>query len=86
MTAATTMTISISDESAEKLERIARVMRRDRVSLAADVLTAYVDREIRIFEAVQQGLADVDAGRTIPHDEVMDQIDAMIGLKDSSSR
>lgn len=86
MTAATSLTISMSDEVAEKLERIARAMRRDRAALAADVLTRFVDREIRIFEAVQQGLADVDAGRTIPHDEVMDQIEAMIGLKGSLSQ
>ena len=61
-------------------------MRRDRAALAADVLTLFVDREIQIFEAVHQGLADVDAGRTIPHDEVMDQIEAMIRLKESLSQ
>lgn len=78
MTATTTMTIRVSEETRAKLDRLASGMRRSRSFLAAEALTAYVERELQIIEGIQRGLVDVENGRTIPHDEAMDQLDAMI--------
>lgn len=84
MSATTTMTIRVSEDTREKLDRLATGMRRSRSFLAAEALTAYVERELQIIEGIQRGLADVQAGRTIPHDEAMDQLDAMIeGMRSS---
>jgi predicted transcriptional regulator len=45
--------------------------RRSRSFLAAEAISAYVERELSIIEKVERGRADVRAGRTTPHDEVM---------------
>lgn len=86
MSATTTMTIRVSEDTREKLDRLATGMRRSRSFLAAEALTAYVERELQIIEGIQRGLADVQAGRTIPHDEAMDQLDAMIENMRSSKQ
>ncbi|MFD1960620.1 hypothetical protein ACFSHP_19405 [Novosphingobium panipatense] len=37
-----------------------------------------MNRELRIIEGIQRGLADMEAGRVTPHKEAMDRIDAAI--------
>ena len=78
MTATTTMTIRISSETKLKLERIAADTRRSKSFLAAEAVSAYVDRELDIIEGIKLGMADAAAGRVVPHDEAMAEIDAMI--------
>ncbi len=70
MNASTTMTIRVSDELKGKLDRLAY--------LAAEAVSAYVERELAIIEGVERGLGDVVAGRVTPHDEAMDRVDALI--------
>ena len=74
----TTMTIRVPLELSDKLARLSVRTRRSRSYLAAEALAAYVDRELAIIEGIQQGLADVEAGRTVPHDQVMAEVDAII--------
>ena len=71
MTASTTMTIRVSPETKEKLERIATNTKRSKSFLAAEAVSAYVDRELQIIEGINRGLADVEAGRVVPHEQVM---------------
>jgi predicted transcriptional regulator len=78
MNASTTMTIRVPADLKEKLDRLADGTRRSRSYLAAEAVSAYVERELAIIEGVQRGLADVEAGRVTPHDEAMDQVDALI--------
>ena len=78
MTASTTMTIRISPETKEKLGRIAADTRRSKSFLAAEALAAYVERELEIIEGIKHGLADVKAGRVVPHDEAMAEVLAVI--------
>jgi len=78
MNASTTMTIRLSAELKEKLGRLADGTRRSQSYLAAEAVSAYVERELAIIEGIQRGLADVAAGRVTPHDEVMDRVDALI--------
>jgi predicted transcriptional regulator len=66
-----TMTIRVSTTVKEKLERLAHDTRRSKSFLAAEAVTAYVERELEIIEGIQRGLADVEAGRVVPHDEAM---------------
>jgi predicted transcriptional regulator len=77
MTSAT-MTIRVPTETRDKLDRLAQGTRRSRSYLAAEAVAAYVERELSIIEGIQQGLADVAAGRTVPHDVAMREIDAII--------
>lgn len=78
MTASTTMTIRVSSETKLKLERIAADTRRSKSFLAAEAVSAYVDRELDIIDGIKRGMADATAGRVVAHDEAMAEIDAVI--------
>ena len=78
MAASTTMTIRGTADLKEKPGRLAQTTRRTRPWPAAEAVAAYVDNELEIIEGIQRGLADMKAGRVIPHDEAMDQLDAAI--------
>ena len=74
----TTMTIRVRPEVKAKLERIASDTHRSKSFLAGEAVAAYVDREIEIIEGIKQGMADAPAGRVVPHDEAMAEINAII--------
>lgn len=78
MAESTTMTIRLDPEVKEKLGRIARDTRRSRSFLAAEAVAAFVDRELEIIEGIQRGLADMEAGRVVPHEQVMAEGRAII--------
>lgn len=78
MAGSTTMTIRVSPEVKEKLGRLAQDTRRSRSFLAGEAVGAYVERELAIIEGVRRGLADVEAGRVVPHEEAMAEIRAAI--------
>lgn len=78
MTATTTMTIRVSPETKSKLERIAADTRRSKSFLAAEAVSAYVERELEIIDGIKRGLADMEAGRLVPHDEAMAELYAVI--------
>ncbi|WP_033925509.1 CopG family ribbon-helix-helix protein [Sphingomonas sp. 35-24ZXX] len=74
----TTMTIRLPLDVSDKLSRLAKGTDRSRSYLAAAALSAYVDRELEIIEGIQQGLADVESGRVIPHEQVVARAEAII--------
>jgi predicted transcriptional regulator len=78
MTASTTMTIRVSPETKTKLERIAADTRRSKSFLAAEAVSAYVERELEIIDGIKRGMADAAAGRVVPHDEAMAELYAVI--------
>lgn len=78
MSVSTTTTIRLSSDLKDKLDRLARITRRSKSFLAAEAISAYVDRELEIVEGIQRGLADVRAGRTVPHEQVVAEIDALL--------
>lgn len=84
MSASTTMTIRLGSDVKEKLDRIASETRRSRSYLAAEAIAAYADRELEIIEGIRLGLADVDAGRLVAHDDAMAEIDAIIDAIEAS--
>jgi predicted transcriptional regulator len=70
MAASTTMTIRVRPDVKEKLDRIAAGTRRSKSFLAGEAVAAYVDRELEIIEGIKRGMADAEAGRVVPHEEV----------------
>lgn len=78
MGASTTMTIRVTPELKEKLGRLAQDTRRTKSFLAAEAVEAYVNRELQIIEGVHRGLADMEAGRVTPHEDVMAGADQII--------
>lgn len=78
MSTSTTMTIRVSADVKEKLVRLAHDTRRSKSYLAAEAVSAYVDRELEIIDGIQRGIADVGAGRVVPHDDAMAEIYGVI--------
>jgi predicted transcriptional regulator len=78
MYSSTTMTIRVPSDVKAKLERIAADTRRSKSFLAAEALAAYVEQELAIIDGIAQGRADADAGRIVPHDKAMDELDGVI--------
>ena len=74
MTGSTTMTIRLDPQLKEKLGRLAEGTQRSRSFLAAAAVETYVDRELAIIEGIERGLADVEADRTVSHDDAMASI------------
>ena len=54
MAATETMTIRVSAETKRKLERIAAGTRRSKSFLAAEAVSAYVERELAIIDGVHR--------------------------------
>ena len=80
MTASTTLTIRLDPQLKAKLGRLADGTRRSRSFLAAEAVETYVDRELAIIEGIERGLADVEAGRTVSHDDAMASIRGKIDV------
>ena len=78
MSDSTTMTIRVSIDLKEKLGRLARDTRRSRSFLAAEAVSAFVERELEIIGGIQRGLADVEAGNIVSHDVAMAEIGVVI--------
>ncbi len=73
-----TVTIRMPSETKARLEELARHTRRSKSFLAGEAIADYVDRELAIVEGIKRGLADLEAGRTTPHEEVKRRIAATI--------
>ena len=74
MTTSTTMTIRLDPQLKAKLGRLADGTRRSRSFLAAEAVEAYVDRELAIIEGIERGLADVETGRMVSHEDAMTSV------------
>jgi len=78
VTASTTMTIRVSPEVKQKLDRIATDTRRSKSFLAGEAVAAYVERELEIIDGIKRGMADAAAGRVVPHAEAMAELYGVI--------
>ena len=78
MSESTTMTIRVSPELKAQLGQLATATQRSKSFLAAEAVSAYVKRETEIIEGIKRGMADIEAGRVIPHDEAMAELYAVI--------
>ena len=76
MTDTATMSIRLSAETKERLERLAAQVRRSKSFLAAEAIAAYVERELEIVEGIERGLADMRSDRVVPHAEAMARLRA----------
>jgi predicted transcriptional regulator len=73
-----TMTIELNPLLEEKLTRLAHDTNRNRSALATEAVQAYVDRQLEIIAGINRGIADLQSGRVIPHEQAMNEIDALI--------
>ena len=78
MPGSTTMTIRISPEVKDKLGKLAEATKRSNSFLAGEAVAAYVAREWEIVNGILEGIEDMENGDLIPHDQAMDELDAIV--------
>ena len=86
MAKSATLTIRMTPETKAKLDMIARSANRSRSFLASQALADYAESEAEVVEGIVQALAELDAGLGIPHDDVMREIDEMLGAMVASEK
>lgn len=62
----------IDEETAALLDKVAASRQRSRAWLIANAVKRMAQEESEYLDFIQVGLDDIAAGRTRPHDEVMD--------------
>jgi predicted transcriptional regulator len=75
-----TLTIELKPEVGQKLTELSARTHRTAAELAAEAVVSYVEHESRTLDGIARGLADMKAGRIVPHDQAMDELDAAIAL------
>ncbi|RJF86595.1 ribbon-helix-helix protein, CopG family [Oleomonas cavernae] len=78
MSESTTLTIRLPQSVKDKLDQLAIDTDRSKSYLAAEAVEHYVDRELAIVASIKRGLEDMEAGRTVPHEQVMAEVREII--------
>lgn len=71
-----TLSARITGDLDARLARLALLTDRSRSWHVAQALERYLEQELAFALAVAEGIADLDAGRTIPHEELMAELGA----------
>jgi predicted transcriptional regulator len=74
-------TVRLSQEVLSAIDGMAKTLGRSRAWVIQDALTRYLEYEIWFREEVQKGLDDLEAGRTLSHEDVkarLRQLEAVI--------
>ena len=66
----TTLSLRIDVELKNRLESLAKRSRRSKSFLAAEAIAAYVQAESWQLDQIAAGLDDLEAGRTVKHEDV----------------
>jgi predicted transcriptional regulator len=74
----TTMTIELNPLLEEKLTQLARDTNRNQSALAAEAVQSYVEHQLAVIAGINRGIADLQSGRVISHEQAMNEIDALI--------
>lgn len=75
------MEVKISSELQDKLDRIAAQQGRERDSLVQEALERLVDYDEWFVREVEKGLAQVQSGEVMEHDEVAGRMENLITRK-----
>ncbi len=79
------ITIRIDNDTADKIDRLADAMDRSRAWIAGAALKRYLQDESRWLADIQAGMAELDRGEGIPHQDVMAEIRAKIDAHNAKS-
>lgn len=66
--------IRLSEETLDSLDGVAHALGRSRQWVIQDAIAQYLKHEIWFRKEVGKGLADIEAGRTHAHDEVVNAV------------
>jgi predicted transcriptional regulator len=70
------LNVRLAPETLRKLDAVAAATKRTRSFIANEALEAWIGRQIEVIEDLQVALEEGRAGKGIPHDKAMRQIDA----------
>lgn len=73
-----TLTAELPGDTSAKLKRLSERTGRDRSAIVGEAVAGYVERELAIVEQIEEGLADMRAGRVHTTDEAFAEADAII--------
>jgi predicted transcriptional regulator len=73
-----TVTVRMTKNLRDRLEALSEVTRRSKSFLSMEAIQHYVETEEEIVLGIKRGLADIEAGRTVPHEEAMSRIRSTI--------
>jgi len=76
-----TITIRTKSNTVEKISAIARALDRSRNWVIEDALKQYIDQQAWYLEGIQQAQTSLEAGKGIPHEELMAEISELIADK-----
>jgi predicted transcriptional regulator len=74
MAASTTVTVRVSESLKVRLGLLAEKTHRTQSFLAERAIAGYVERELEMMVAVEEGLEDFRTGNVVTHEEAMRQI------------
>lgn len=72
------ISIRIDAAAIDKLDTLARAQDRSRNWIVKEALQQYFDHQDWMVKAIKDGIRDADAGRTVPHDQVVAEVAALI--------
>ena len=73
-----TLTIRLKPDIEKQLVRLSQTTNRTPSVLVAEAIATYVARETDIIDGIHRGLADMQAGRLVAHEDAMAELDAAI--------
>ena len=65
-----TLSIRIDADTKKRLDALSKSVNRSRSYLAAEAITNYVDAEEWQLGEIVEGIAELDANQTVPHEKV----------------
>ncbi len=74
MTTSYTTSLRMSNETRERYDRLAQLTGRARNGLMAEALEEFIERQMREIALIQEGIAQLDAGQGIAHDDVVSRL------------
>lgn len=80
------ITARVDQETLALIDKVAQAQGRSRAWFAARAIEDAARREAEFLAFVQEGLDDIAAGRVIPHEEVMAELDEMIASHEARCR
>jgi predicted transcriptional regulator len=68
--ASSTLTVRLPVATKRRMERLAKTSRRSKSFLTLEAIENYLDLHEWQAQAIEDGLKDLDDGRTVPHEQV----------------
>ena len=72
-----TMKIQLTDQEQAQLRDVAQRTGRNTEDVVREAINSFLQHEIEFVEAVEKGLASLDRGEYITHEEVASRIDKL---------